>query len=300
MNTEESFVLASLKEFVKLWGSGTQASFNLECRNGQAWFKLSSLLGPPNHPHFTPPHVPRGDHGVHGYEDQHPPKRKRGPKQILRNRARAEAHRASIRTSGADDSAVTADLEAQPAATAEESTDHLPPAPPSTTSTTHPAATAGLSSSTMAPPPPPPAKTAATAAPTVDLAVGQPQAATFKEVSDEILSEQIDVVTVRATAVFENCPDENLTEDYFGSLQKFLASEDHLKRNILSVNVKTSNLASRESGNGMFTHTLLVDMAVSTNNLWEPAQDYVAKHLAKSDWLRGNKTRITLNRIHRL
>ena len=56
MNTEESFVLASLTEFVKLWGSGTQASFNLECRNGQAWFKLSSLLGPPNHPHFTPLH----------------------------------------------------------------------------------------------------------------------------------------------------------------------------------------------------------------------------------------------------
>ena len=107
-------------------------------------------------------------------------------------------------------------------------------------------------------------------------------------------------MTVRATAVFENCPDENLTEDYFGSLQQFVGSEDHLKRNISSLNVKTSNLASRESGNGMFTHTLLVDMAVSINNLLEPAQDYVAKHLAKSDWLRGNKTRITLNRIHRL
>ena len=55
MNTEETFVLASLKEFVKLWGSGSQATFNLECSYGQAWFPLGARMGPPAFPHFYPP-----------------------------------------------------------------------------------------------------------------------------------------------------------------------------------------------------------------------------------------------------
>ena len=59
MNCEETFVLASLKEFVKLWGSGSQASFNLECSNGQAWFHLGARLGPPASPHFYPPNPPQ-------------------------------------------------------------------------------------------------------------------------------------------------------------------------------------------------------------------------------------------------
>ena len=42
MNTEEGFILASLKEFVKLWGSGSQSSYHLECKNGQAWFQFGS------------------------------------------------------------------------------------------------------------------------------------------------------------------------------------------------------------------------------------------------------------------
>ena len=58
MNTEEAFVLASLKEFVKLWGSGTQASLNLECKNGQAWIQFGAMLGSPASPHFDPPTAP--------------------------------------------------------------------------------------------------------------------------------------------------------------------------------------------------------------------------------------------------
>ena len=49
-NTEEAFVLSSLKEFVKVWGSGRQANFNLECRNGLACIKLTFIWDPqPRH-----------------------------------------------------------------------------------------------------------------------------------------------------------------------------------------------------------------------------------------------------------
>ena len=36
MNTDEAFVLSSLEEFVKIWGSGNQATLNVKCRNGKA------------------------------------------------------------------------------------------------------------------------------------------------------------------------------------------------------------------------------------------------------------------------
>ena len=47
MNTKESYVLASLTEFVKLLGSGSQATFHLECKDRQALVQFSSFLGPP-------------------------------------------------------------------------------------------------------------------------------------------------------------------------------------------------------------------------------------------------------------
>ena len=53
VNTEETFVLASLKEFVKIWGSGNQATFNLECRNGNAYLRMETHLGPPGQQHYV-------------------------------------------------------------------------------------------------------------------------------------------------------------------------------------------------------------------------------------------------------
>ena len=102
-NTEEGFALASLKEFVKLWGSGTKASFHLECQDGQAWFKLSSFLGHPGSPHFAPPH---------SHPEQQYPKtrRRKGPSQVLRDQAREAAHRATKNTSDTEKpAAATAD-----------------------------------------------------------------------------------------------------------------------------------------------------------------------------------------------
>ena len=126
MNNEEAFILASLKEFVKLWGSGRDASFKLECYNGQAWFRLDSKLGAPGSPHFEP-HVPQ-NHFPH--KKQPPQRRRKGPSRREKDYARAAAHRLRV----------TADPEDLPAP---------PPASP-------PAATAGSGS----PPSPLPAASA--------------------------------------------------------------------------------------------------------------------------------------------
>ena len=57
----------------------------------------------------------------------------------------------------------------------------------------------------------------------------QPQ---YSEVHDEILVETQEVF---ATAEFENCPDEILSEDYFESLRKFMLSEQHLQNNMQDI-----------------------------------------------------------------
>ena len=54
MNTEEAFLLSSLKEFVKIWGSGNQATLNIECKDGKACVRMETLLGHPSSSHFKP------------------------------------------------------------------------------------------------------------------------------------------------------------------------------------------------------------------------------------------------------
>jgi hypothetical protein len=106
MNSVETFVLASLKEFVKLWGSGSQATFNLKCINGQVWFHLGARLCHPANPHFYPPNPP-----------QVPQKRKKNPARIEKDLACATEHRAKR-----DNLAVPALASLSPAAAAGHST----------------------------------------------------------------------------------------------------------------------------------------------------------------------------------
>lgn len=304
-STEEAFVLASLKEFVKLWGSGSQASFQLECNNGQACFKLSSQLGSPADRHFVPPVPRRRDcHGVHGSPHKHPHPRQKGPAQRERNRARAAAHRAKQQLPLADKPAATADKDPASSVDPPNQNHILTPAETAGTEPSSPAAAAGHLPALPTPPSAPTPQPAASAVPpitsteavTADPAAGtlQVPVATLNEVMDELVEES--EVIVYATGVFENCPDENLSEDYFVSLQKFLLSENHLKNNITNIN--TAHLTSRRLRSQMFIHTVKVEIGVKTARLWEPPLAYINKHLAKNDWLKGNKTRITLVKIH--
>ena len=116
----------------------------------------------------------------------------------------------------------------------------------------------------------------------------------FEEVKDEVHQEQSEV-KVYATGIFENCPDQRLFDEYFESLQKFILSENHLQSNIS--NVKIVPISSRQTSHQIYTHAVSVEITVKTEKLWEPPRAYIVKHFGKSDWLRGNKTRIYLTKI---
>jgi hypothetical protein len=287
--SEEAFALASLKEFVKLWGSGSRAFFQLECSNGQAHLQFSSLLGAPTDRHFVPPHVPGPGHPQHGFHAKQPlhHPRQKSQKQRERDKARAAAHRAAqeLNIVNSADTAVEkdpSDLEPQHQVVKEPATLAGESASPAS------------SGAPLTPPPPPPSKEAAVPAPVPSVlskqAVPAAPIVTFNEVRDEFLFEDSEV-KVYATGVLENCPDEELSEDYFVSLRKFICSEPHLENNVVCV--RFSHLSSRQI-NLHFVHKVKVEISVKTARLWEPPIAYIKKHLAKNDWLKGNKTRITL------
>ena len=101
---------------MKLWGFGSQASFQLECKDRQACLKFSTQLGSPADLHFVPPFP---SHGFHE-RPQYP--RHKGPAQRERDRARAAAHRAKL--------ASQANASGDPAAAAVASATGTTPTPP--------------------------------------------------------------------------------------------------------------------------------------------------------------------------
>ena len=322
--TEEAFVLASLKEFVKLWGSGSQASFQLQCSKRQVSFHLSSQLGAPADRHFLP--SPRPKDLFHGYHDPQPhPQRQKSPRQRERDRARAAAHRAAIDLEKSKQ-AVTADTESDSTVDP-----HLPPNQavpavpvPEPQDLADPAAR--LPQNEGAPPPNPLPKEAVSAAPNLPpneaapavLNIPPTQAASAAPIlssspassSNLTPRQQADiaavpavhavgcppqVAAVHATAEFKNCPSAQLEQGDLESLQRFLLSENHLKENILKVNWK--ELSSRSFRNNMFTHTLSVELHVATSRLSESPVNYIRRNLEKSEWKRSNGTLIGLSRI---
>ena len=139
-----------------------------------------------------------------------------------------------------------------------------------------------------------------TASPAVPLGPTQPAVparpvATLSAVRDELVSEDSEV-KVYATGVFENCPDAELSECYFESLKKFILSEKHLEENISSV--KIAQMSSQQLRSLYFVHRVKVEITVKLEGLSETPLEYLKKHLATNDWLKGNKTRITVNMFH--
>ena len=230
--TEEAFVQASLKEFVKLWGSGSQAFFQLQCVDGQASLKFSSQLGAPADFHFHHHRYPHHLHGFHAEQPHHHP-RKNSKKQQDRDRVRAAAHQADKQLN-VEKPAVTA---------AKESSAGTQPSPPPGSGEDAPKPPPSIPPKVVAPPAatfliPPNPKQAVPAAPAPFLssnsAVPAHPKVILSEVRDELVSEETEV-KVLATGIFENCPDNNLSEDYYESLRKFILSEKHLEENISSV-----------------------------------------------------------------
>ena len=104
-----------------------------------------------------------------------------------------------------------------------------------------------------------------------------------------------DVVVVHATATFEEGPKSQLYQEYVESLERFIFSKEHLKRNICKV--ETSYISSREFRNIIYTHSMSVRLSGLTGGLWEGTRSYVWRHLGNDVWTRGNNTKIRLVRI---
>ena len=87
-NNEERFVLASLKEFVKTWGTGRAGSFQLVCKEGQAKLSMEFSLETPGCPHFTP-----SDDNQDTFKRD---KRRKNPSTLRRDKKRSELRRARL------------------------------------------------------------------------------------------------------------------------------------------------------------------------------------------------------------
>lgn len=272
---------------MKVWGSGSQAQINIECKDGMAWIKLALQLGHPAHQHFVP------HHGAH-HLDPHP-RRHKGPARRQKDRERAAAHRQKqIDTAGTDvNTAATAEHEPEP-----EPSDQLDfpveeaeAVPASTTSTS--CSTSSSSSPSILPSPAEPAGQSPSTA-SVDPPPLQPPSTVSV---DPTPSPQPEIIQVHCIATFENCPDSQISQDYGESLNRFLTSETHLEQNIASA--RSQHLSSRSLRNNTHVHTVSVVMDVRTSSLWESPANYVRKHLGLSNyWSRGNGTVIKLSRIH--
>ena len=226
-NTEEAFVLSSLKEFVKVWGSGRKANLNLECRNGLACIKLSFNLANPASVHQW---SPQPLHQVNT-------KKHSGPSRKRKNVERAKAHHArlSAATAGEAGTSPTSQSASSTAASAVETSTGTEPQAPASPPSTPPLPT----TASGAPPDPTPVKSTAAASgasqaisPVVVATAPSPTAAVPASVAS--LPTPSVIVPVYCLAVFENCPDEVLSQEYGTSLEKYLASEQHLCQNIAS------------------------------------------------------------------
>ena len=316
MNSEEAFVLASLKEFVKLWGSSSEASFHLECSNGQAWFRLGSRLGSPASPHFIPAH-PQSS-----VPQQSQQRRRKGPSRRLKDSARAAAHRARRDHQLIVTTADEADfLAPEPAVSA-----LPPPSPTGSSSGSIPAASAGSSS---APPPPAPSGSSpesslgapaglSPAPPSAVTAAGSepflpppgpaapagpslqpPGPAPVLTVSPPPLREERHdnretIVNVHATAVIESSPHDKL--EHKSAIEKLIFSEHHMRSNVIAVNME--HVSTRSFRSKLFTHTVNVMLSVKTSALWDSPRQYIWKHLGQNEWTKNDGTRIKFTRIH--
>ena len=296
-NTEESFVLATLKEVVKVWGSGGQANLHLECKDGQAWLKIGFHLGQPDTPH----------HQDCGF------RRQKGPKRKQRDRDRAAAHRARAeevhKANHHDDQELeTADgqneQESTPVTVAEDNTKDVNEVEMdvqeviadsvANENVDNTADTADISVE----------NTAVTATSgnveigdEMNSSDGQEKATVEATNEAATVVETVKyVVVVHATATFEDCPDPELFSEYVESFERFMFSKEHLKRNICKV--ETSYLSTRQFRNNMYTHTMSVRLFVLTGGLWEGPRSYIWRHLGDDVWTRGNQTKIRLVRIH--
>ena len=96
------------------------------------------------------------------------------------------------------------------------------------------------------------------------------------------------VKIVHAVARVENSPFTEVTQDDVNSLERFIFSEEHLKKNI--VKALFQPLSKWE---------ICVQLFVDRTSLWENPRSYIWRHLGGTNfWDRNNGTKIKLVKIH--
>ena len=305
MNTEESFILASLKEFVKLWGSGCQSSYHLECKNGQAWLQFGSALGSPGSQHFSPNVIVKDV-----------PKKQKSPRRILKDRARAAAHRKA--TADANEEQECDKVDNIPDADSA----HSPPSKPAVS-----VEYAELSNSAASVDFPAVQSSPQAAAPAIlllptSVSDDEQSSVVPAELSDQHLitlpaasagrdqDQQVHQVqhentaqikvpgieVVHVTAVIEDSPRESITETDVKALENLILRETHLKPNIARLEIGEN--ISRGFRNKRFKHTVQFLISVKTEKLWDSPRQYIWKHLGQLEWKKEDGTGVKFSRIH--
>ena len=81
------------------------------------------------------------------------------------------------------------------------------------------------------------------------------------------------IVTINATAVIDNSPNNTLKNEDVNSIVKILKNKEHLANNI--VDAEYSYLSTTEFIHQKFKHTVGLAIFVKTCNLWEGARSYI-------------------------
>ena len=107
------------------------------------------------------------------------------------------------------------------------------------------------------------------------------------------------IVTINATAVIDNSPNNTLKNEDVNSIVKILKNKEHLANNI--VDAEYSYLSTREFRHQKFKHTVGLAIFVKTCNLWEGARSYIYtiyRHTGRDSWTLRNGSEINITRIH--
>ena len=107
-----------------------------------------------------------------------------------------------------------------------------------------------------------------------------------------------EVVDIYGTVIIENSPFQAFVQEQLNSLVRFLTAKEHLKKNIMNIDVNP--LSSREfnEGSGTFKHTVGLKLSVKTANLWETPRSYIFRHVGQDCWKRGNGSNVNVVGIH--
>ena len=103
-------------------------------------------------------------------------------------------------------------------------------------------------------------------------------------------------VVIHALANIENSPNSMFSNDEWASLLRFLASKEHLQKNI--ADVRYCSASSRTISSGRFMHAVKIEILVRTESLWETPRSYIWRNIGQDVWERSNGSSINLTRIH--